>query len=134
MELNHKNINEVKKILQYPRKSKERRQAFSLLRNQTNFDLYIEGVVRPYRETMEKDSLTFYPCVYCKGVFKKEYLKRHTKLCVVQKNTKQEGSELSCRKYYVSNSQTEVACALDATNAISRLNVKELVSFSKSKI
>ena len=40
----------VQDILKYPKKSKQRRQALSLLRNATNFDLYIGGTVRPNRK------------------------------------------------------------------------------------
>ncbi|KAB0804418.1 hypothetical protein PPYR_01388 [Photinus pyralis] len=125
LESHHRDENEVKKMLQYPRKSKERRQAFSLFRNHTNFDQYIEGVICPYRETIKKNSLTYYPCIYCKGVFQKEYLKRHSKLCVMQNSRKELSS--NGRNYYITNSQTAIACAMDTTNVISRLNVKELV-------
>ena len=40
----------VQDILKYPKNSKQRRQALSLLRNATNFELYIGGTVRPNRK------------------------------------------------------------------------------------
>lgn len=113
----------MKIILQYPRKSKERRQAYSLLRNATNFDLYIQGELRPYRETNEESASLFYPCIYCKGLFKKQYLKRHTKRCLVNKE------KICNSKDYVSASQSLAACAMDPTNVISTLNIKEQVLF-----
>ncbi|KAJ8932570.1 hypothetical protein NQ318_007619 [Aromia moschata] len=40
----HRSEKEVVNALQWPKGSKERRQALSLLRNATNFDLYITGI------------------------------------------------------------------------------------------
>lgn len=122
----HRNENEIKEILQYPVRSKERREAFILLRKNTNFDLYIGGIIRPYRETAKKDNILFYPCVYCKGLFKKEYLGRHTKSCVCKK-TVEAVTLKKCRLNYISESQTLIACASDITNVISKLNVKQQV-------
>ena len=120
----HHEENEVKKILENPKSSKERRQAFILLRNDTNFDLYIKGETRPRRYNSEQDSTTFYPCIYCKGVFKKEYLKRHTKACKLKVTAATNG-----KTDYIAESQTLTACSLDPTNTISRLNVKNEVCY-----
>lgn len=123
IETHHHDEKEVKKILEYPKSSKERRLAFSLLRNSTNFDLYIKGELRPYRETKQQHTTLYYPCIYCKGLYKKAYLRRHTKRCPAKNNN----SASNVPKCYVSNSQTMAACAMDTTNVISLLNLKEQV-------
>lgn len=127
METYHREKAEVKKILDYPKGSKERRQGFSLLRNNTNFDLYIKGIVRPYRNTEENNLNIFHPCIYCKGLFKEKYLRRHTKACLVQKSSNKDKKETPVYRNYISVSQTLAACSMDSTNVISRLNVKEQV-------
>lgn len=125
----HRDENEIKKILEYPKNSKERRQAFLLFRNNTNFDLFINGEVRPNRKTIKIDSSTFYPCIYCKGMFNKNYLKRHVKSCKSKIYSKPDTSYQTPQKYYVTDSQTLAACAMDPTNVISRLNVKSQVYY-----
>lgn len=132
METYHREKVEVKKLLEYPRGSKERRQGFSLLRNNTNFDLYIKGVVRPYRNTVENNLNLFHPCIYCRGLFKEKYLSRHTKRCLIQKSSNR-NNEAHAYKNYISESQTLAACAMDTTNVISRLNVKEQVGICHHK-
>ncbi|KAK5648222.1 hypothetical protein RI129_003114 [Pyrocoelia pectoralis] len=111
LERNHKSEDEVNNIFQLPKNSKERRRAFA-----------------PNRQIIKKPNeqeVTYYPCAYCKGLFLKEYLKRHAKSCFVQKQAadRQEGKHI----YHISNSQTIIACAMDPTDVISKLNVKEQV-------
>lgn len=122
----HTTEKEVKNIFEFPRRSKERKDALSLLKNDANFDLYIQGEIRPnrrYSEKIEGDKRKkYYPCAFCKGVFLKCYLARHAKICVHQKNKKNEN------KSQTSISQTLIACSMDPTNVISKLNVKEQVS------
>ena len=77
--------NELKNILKYPKKSKEGRHAFTLLRNDTNFNLYINGITRPCRQPLKDDKVDYYPCAYCKELFIKRYIKRHIKSCIVYK-------------------------------------------------
>ncbi|KAK4879781.1 hypothetical protein RN001_007927 [Aquatica leii] len=121
LQRSHSNEKEVVSVFQLPKNSKERRQAFSLLRNSANFDLYIKGEIRPYRERINKvETEKFYPCVTCKGLFLKQYLRRHAKKCYGFKNT-------NCTKNYLGQSQTLSACAFDKTNVLSTLNVKEKV-------
>lgn len=126
MQRQHKNEKEVTDIMQYPKNSKSRREAFSLFRNETNFDLYIKGVVRPNRQQNNdfESNIEYYPCAKCKGVFDKKYLRRHDKNCIVRFNNKQ-----STKTNAVSQSQTMISCAIDVTDTISKLNVKEQVNF-----
>lgn len=124
LETYHKGQKEVQNILDLPKGSKERRYTVALLRNTTNFDHYIRGIIRPRRATTNMNDAFFYPCIHCKGVFKKKYLRRHTKLCSANKS---KNIKTNSHKKDVSNSQTFVACSMDPTNMISRLNVKEQV-------
>ncbi|KAJ8956204.1 hypothetical protein NQ314_006764, partial [Rhamnusium bicolor] len=123
----HASEREVKNILQYPKNSKERRRAFGLLRNDTNFDLYLKGTVRPNRQRFKvpKEDTEYVPCAYCKGLFDRHYLKRHIKSCTVFN-----ASEIHMkgkRKDLLSLSHTLTACVADPTNVISQLKVKEQV-------
>lgn len=126
MQRHHSTEREVENILKFPKNSKDRRRALALFRNNTNFDLYISGTeTRPFRQPSVKESpqkLQFFPCAYCKGLFQKKYLKRHAKKCI-SRNAEQTAN----KNNYVSNSQTLVACAMDITDTISKLNVKEQV-------
>uniref|UniRef100_A0A6P7G1V9 Uncharacterized protein PF11_0213-like n=1 Tax=Diabrotica virgifera virgifera TaxID=50390 RepID=A0A6P7G1V9_DIAVI len=126
LERNHECETEVINIFQLPKSSKERKIALSALRNDTNFDLYINSnEIRPVRiQSTTYGEPTYYPCAYCKGLFVKSYLRRHSKSCLYQKQWAK-GNET--RQNHMTNSQTIVACALDPTNVISKLNVKEQV-------
>ncbi|XP_050509409.1 uncharacterized protein LOC126886500 isoform X2 [Diabrotica virgifera virgifera] len=126
LERSHQSETELINIFQLPKSSKERRIALSAFRYDTNFDLYINSIkIRPVRKQSTADGEpTYYPCAYCKGLFVKSYLKRHAKSCLFQKQWTK-GNET--RQNHMANSQTIVACALDPTNVISKLNVKEQV-------
>ncbi|XP_060533817.1 uncharacterized protein LOC132706479 [Cylas formicarius] len=120
----HSNEEEVIAIFQYPKGSRKRRDAHALLENESFFNQYIHGNTRPNRRGPDNiDNGAFYlPCAYCKGVYYKQYLRRHSKFCIVQRelSTKERGSQLSL-------SQTLTACSMDPTNVISKLNVKKEV-------
>lgn len=125
----HREKEEINNIFQYPKGSKERRHALSLLVNEASFDLYIRGIVRPNRKCIrerDKVSTQFYPCAYCKGIFVKQYLKRHVKTCIGQK--KSSIADNTNKNSCLSTSQTLVACAMDPTTVISKLRIKEQVS------
>lgn len=126
LERSHNNENKVKSILDLPTKSKERRLAFELLRRNTNFDLYINGTIRPLRETTNPDISAYYPCIYCKATIKKSYLQRHSKACK-SRGLGTANTILEKNRSYLTGSQTLAACSIDPTNIISRLNVKEQV-------
>ncbi|XP_031328096.1 uncharacterized protein LOC116159286 isoform X1 [Photinus pyralis] len=119
---NHGSEQEVHTIFQLPKNSKERRRAFAILRNDTNFELFINGNVRPNRKLVKepKIKIKYYPCAYCKGIFARQYLKRHVKSCFLKDSEKNQSKILSL-------SQTVTACAMDPTNVLSKLNVKEQV-------
>lgn len=109
----HCNETEVRTILNEPLNSKGRKLAMAKLRKQSHFENYLDGDTRP-----ENNDL-YYPCTNCKGLYKKSYLRRHIKVCDAHYKNKNFNA--------VSNAQTFAACALDQTNTISRLNVKEKV-------
>jgi hypothetical protein len=123
IERHHGSEKEIEDILKLPKNSKDRRLAFILLRKDTNFQLHISGTTRPFRKSNEEFLVKFeyYPCIYCKGLFKKQYLRRHAKKSISKPNTSE---QIRSRMDHVSNSQTFVACASDPTDTISKLNVK----------
>lgn len=122
----HGTEKEVKDALEFPLKSKERRQAIELIKGSTNFDLYLKGIVRPKKERDEMKEAEYYPCIYCKTLYSKRYLSRHTKICP----TKKYSVEAHIHSKPITLSQTAVACALDTTDVISKLNIKEQVTLS----
>ncbi|CAH0563168.1 unnamed protein product [Brassicogethes aeneus] len=131
LERHHGSEKEIEDILKLPKNSKDRRLALSLLRKDTNFHLHISGITRPFRKSNKESlgKLDYYPCIYCKGLFRQPYLKRHTKRCTSKpSSSKQSGGRMD----YISNSQTVVACASDPTETLSKLNVKCQV-FDKMK-
>jgi hypothetical protein len=128
----HSDEDEVRKIFRLPKNSKERRQAFALLRNETNFDLFIQGEERPYRMRSKENvstKLLYSPCPYCKGLYLRNYLRRHAKNCHYQKHSINKKRD---KPNYLGDSQTLTACAMDPTKVISKLNIKNQV-FSKMK-
>lgn len=132
LERNHLNTEEVQNVFQYPKESKQRRQAFALIRNSTNFELFIKGITRATRQLKRSsDNIKCYPCVYCKGVFAKAYLNWHSKKCIMQEQVY--ANENPNRKNQLSLSHTVTACAMDITDTLSKLNVKTQVIFLKYK-
>ncbi|KAJ8948215.1 hypothetical protein NQ317_010967, partial [Molorchus minor] len=114
---------EVRDVLSYPLKSKERKCALEKFRNDSNFDLYLDGKIRPKKQLTEPTAeIEYYPCIYCKAIFSKHYLNRHVKKCIG--NTE---PNKHTKVNIVSSSQTKVACALDPTNIISKLAIREEV-------
>lgn len=126
LQRHHGSEKEVTDILMLPKNSKERRLAVILLRKDTNFDLHISGTTRPYRHSDKStnNKFDYYPCIYCKGIFRRIYLKRHAKVCIRKPETEEKAG---IRMNYISKSQTIVACASDPTDTISKLNVKHQV-------
>ncbi|KAK4882281.1 hypothetical protein RN001_005600 [Aquatica leii] len=112
LERHHKEEYEVQKLLQTPKNSKERRFALR--------------TTRPVRQVKENKENEYFACAYCKGIFLKNYLKRHCKSCAVKKE-KDSLSKNSKNSHHLSCSQTVTACAMDPTNVISKLTIKEQV-------
>lgn len=125
LERSHASESDVIDIFSFPKNSKERRRALMLFRNETNFGLFINGITRPNRQRFKDfdKNEVFYPCAYCKGLYVREYLKRHSSRCLVKIKDK------NVKNCHISASQTVIACAMDTTNVISKLNVKTQVSF-----
>nr|CAI5827408.1 unnamed protein product [Callosobruchus analis] len=119
----HNHEREVNNILEFPVKSKQRRQAFDRLKGSTNFEMYLKGAIRPKKQRTEDTNVEYYPCIYCKALFSKKYLNRHAKICPVKNNSTTAYGKSS----QITLSQTAVACALDPNDVISKLNIKEQV-------
>lgn len=81
----HPNEKEIRNILSFPTKSKERQQALAELRNSSNFNLYLKGTIRPKKQKIRNTDDDYYPCIYCKAIYAKRFLTRHIKNCVAAK-------------------------------------------------
>lgn len=81
----HPNEKEIRNILSFPTKSKERQQALAELRNSSNFNLYLKGTIRPKKQKIRNTDDEYYPCIYCKAIYAKRFLTRHIKNCVAAK-------------------------------------------------
>ncbi|XP_048879711.1 uncharacterized protein LOC125748000 isoform X7 [Brienomyrus brachyistius] len=85
----HRNEVEVAHALQFPRKSKERRQNLDYLRNRGNFIHNHQvlkqrrGVLVPRKQSSNTAELPkhYVHCLNCHGLFLKKYLWKHTKNC-----------------------------------------------------
>lgn len=127
LQRHHAHEKEVECLIRMPQKSKARRDAVALLRNDINFDLYLTGTVRAKRQATEViENVSYQPCAYCKGLFRKTYLKRHAKSCILRKSANM--GDAPNRTNYLSESQTVVACAIDPTETIAKLNIRNKVS------
>lgn len=122
LERRHNHEREVRDIISFPIKSKERKCALEKLRNDSNFDLYLNGNIRPKKQLTETIDIQYLPCIYCKAIFSKSYLNRHVKQC----NANRESNKHK-KVNVVSSSQTNVACALDPTDVISKLAIRNEV-------
>ncbi|XKL62200.1 hypothetical protein PGB90_002033 [Kerria lacca] len=79
LERNHSDKEKVKNIMSLPVNSMERIEAMKLLRNDRNFINFIATKTKKKSEELiEKNRL---PCEYCKGLFSKKYLARHSRNC-----------------------------------------------------
>ncbi|KAF5270524.1 hypothetical protein FQR65_LT17836 [Abscondita terminalis] len=80
LQRHHSTENEVIKILNYPKNSKGRREALLLLRNSTNFDLFINGTVF---DMMKGDKIAFQAKKdLLIAHFGESYLKKHKRECM----------------------------------------------------
>lgn len=79
LEIVHRDEIEVAKAFQYPKRSKERRQRLSVLRNQGNFAHNNRVVhtgtgqlVACYRPKQQRNGKHFSHCIHCQGLFSKK--------------------------------------------------------------
>ncbi|CAH0555073.1 unnamed protein product [Brassicogethes aeneus] len=123
----HKDKDDIKAILKIPKGGLERKQRLNLLRNQGNLLVYSENVIRPVqRPTLgAADNITFIPCKYCKGLYKKQALNRHAKKCVYNTEKNKSGA-------YKSEGQTLLAFSESRKPFLNRLRLKTEV-FSKMR-
>lgn len=82
---------EVAKLLSYKKGSQERKQHIDQLRKKGNFFNNISGttklkpVRRPNQFVDQPKAIDYLPCKFCFGLFKKNYLRRHIKICTLKK-------------------------------------------------
>ncbi|XP_067210123.1 uncharacterized protein [Linepithema humile] len=95
LELKHKNEEEVKKFLLFPKKSGERRKVISQIRKKGNFKFNTQAnlnsgsmiVVRRPTEKEKQYGSYFLPCFNCKGHYAIHNLRHHYRICAEKKDT-----------------------------------------------
>lgn len=93
----------------------------NFLRKEGNFLMYSKNIIRPVQRPVVSDAkkkLIFLPCKFCKGLYKKESLTRHAKLCVFNKNKNE--TKIS----YSSIGQTMLAFTESRKAFLDRLRLK----------
>ncbi|CAH1114940.1 unnamed protein product [Psylliodes chrysocephalus] len=120
----HPQEESVAKIEEISKGNPRRKQMIELLRKQGNFSLYSENIIRPVQRlssTNFKDDLTFLPCTYCKGLYRKTSLSRHAKICVFNNKNK------STVRRYPSEAQTLLAFTESRKPFLDQLRLKNEV-------
>lgn len=97
----------VQKILEQPKGDRKRKVMIDLLRKQGNFSIIGENIMRPVQRPTSKpiEDVTptdYFPCKYCKGLYKKKSLRRHALTCYFN-------NENSKKKNFASEGQTMLA-------------------------
>lgn len=126
----HPDDETIKKILEMPLKSNDRRTAIISLRKKGNFILNEQKnqlkVVRAPNKCIVNDNIkkdNYYVCVHCLGFYKKAYLWRHKKICkanAVKDNKVGPNNHLS-------ESQTFLATTGMLGNYLNKSRIKEEV-------
>lgn len=117
----HKDEKEVKELLQVPVKSNKRREIISLIRKNGQFEEFMKGNIIPtYRNANVTCKNSYAPCGYCKGIFLKSYLVRHSRKCKVR-SVKESGPKPAAA------SQTLIACASEFGQTLAKMRVKSEV-------
>ena len=109
----------MQEILALPIGSNKRKALFTKLRNLGNFVVssisdQIVPVKKPTSEHSPLDRKNYLPCKFCKGFYKRKYLRIHLKKCLVRNgaeysgNTQSDGQSLLSRFIYTSLVRKEV--------------------------
>lgn len=129
LERNHAEEGTVRTLLQTPLKTKKRNLLLSSLRKQGNY-LYTESqkTVRPVRRPKENiqrvtedGKENYVPCPNCFGYFKRNYLRRHRKKCVMRSD------KTDVREYHLSEAQMMITCSGHYARFYDNLRLKEEV-------
>ncbi|KAK4885603.1 hypothetical protein RN001_001874 [Aquatica leii] len=128
LERKHTEEKEVKEILSFEVKSKERKKLLLLLRNAGNLELAIRGHIIPKKrlsiqEVQEND---YAICIYCKGYYKRLCLSRHMKKCFAKTSESNTGNY----KRPLAESLVYSASQKQYGDILNKLAVKQLI-FSK---
>lgn len=102
----HLDEDQVKKILNMEKNSKDRKLAIQALRKKGSFVKTTEThKLKPMRKpnySQDIDEKEYYPCPYCLGYYKRTYLWRHKKVCKAVINTDNKGRKIQ----HLTESQT----------------------------
>lgn len=120
----HSNEDSVVKILAIPRGNSQRKLFIDILRKQGNFSVLSENIVRPVQRPPSSDSeksLTYLPCKFCKGLYKKATLRRHAVKCHLNKHSGKN------KVRYASEGQTLLAFTESRKAFLNKLRLKSEV-------
>lgn len=93
MQRKHGEEIEVAQFLALKKGSNERKKLIDQLRKRGNFFNNISDmpkmkpVRRPNQFSEQPQATDYLPCTFCYGLYKKNYLRRHTKVCSLKKNS-----------------------------------------------
>lgn len=121
---NHKCEESVAEIASLPTGNAQRKVLFDLLRKQGNYSIYQENILRPVQRpsssTAIDPTLIFLPCIYCKGLYRKQSLHRHAKKC-------RSNFSRNKHKRFSSEGQTMLAFTESRQPFLNRLRLKDEV-------
>ena len=88
LERKHGNEEDVQKALSYPKKSKERRDVWTMLQRKGDYETNLEAIneskgLKPVRKSKCADA-DYLPCCFCFGLFLAKKLSSHTSKCFMR--------------------------------------------------
>ncbi|CAG9773450.1 unnamed protein product [Ceutorhynchus assimilis] len=117
LERNHPEEGAVKEVLSLPNSNKKRKILLDSIRRQGNYVRHkSEDVIRPIRrprDTEDNPDLkngTYLPCDYCLGFFKRDYIRRHRKQCLLHNATDDRTQDSLHRINHLSKVQLFTIC------------------------
>lgn len=88
LQRHHREEREVKKVLSFPRGSKERKRLLEIIRNSGNLEAALRGYIIPKRRNLNNCIADFAICIHCKGYYRRHCLTRHRKTCFANTDKK----------------------------------------------
>lgn len=122
----HAEEESVKKIIEVPKGDSQRKFMIDLLRKQGNFSIIGENITRPVQRPTSKQNednvlpSDYLPCKYCRGLYKRNSLRRHALNCHFNNENRQ-------RKNFASEGQTMMAFTESRKEFLTKLRLKSEV-------
>ena len=84
----HGDEKEVKAFSSLPKENKTRALLIGILRKRGNFMKMSENIICPVRRPRKEnlgESLCYKACIFCQGLYRQEYIRRHQNRCPLNK-------------------------------------------------